>query len=170
MVLAHAACAQSASKRPDRAHVTVSNIRPAAETLPDPAGYVRLTRSQIERAGKKLAGIGVPSPRIRLLGFWVNPDGAIIALFYDPSGRFLPMREEVRKRVGEVIPGIAPSDIIHMTIGRILHVPFSDDPAERERQMKEIRRSVRRFAIQLRKKWGTYDRDVLVDDYDAWIL
>jgi hypothetical protein len=102
------------------------------------------------------------------LGLALGRDGGMVVLFYDPDGRFLELRKKLVHVFEATVPGkvlARKSDIIHMTVGRILELPYSSDSIMAEKQQQQVAKIVERYAAQFRLDWDKNKASVVTVDH-----
>ncbi|MBI1976050.1 MAG: YdcF family protein [Candidatus Omnitrophica bacterium] len=157
---------------PGEDHLAVSVIQEDPEVLDEDQKekFVRVNPEEVEAVGEALQEITrfQPVARLGLVGFAPAANGGMIALFRDRTGEFTALRETITKRANEVTGGkvVSRPKLINMTVGRILELPYSSDPATARDQKKRVLVIIQKYTQRLRDQWGLYSpsQDVVVDE------
>ncbi|MBU9888468.1 MAG: hypothetical protein KTQ49_01185, partial [Candidatus Omnitrophica bacterium] len=92
------------------------------------------------------------------VGYGVTADGGFVLLLWDGSGRIRAIQEFIATRAKEMTGGKTGGSRPkrgHVTIGRILSLPYSEDPALRAEQERQVLDHVRNAAKEYEKAWKT---------------
>ncbi len=88
-------------------------------------------------------------------GYGVTADGGFVMFLVDPSGRTQSLQEFLLKRANDLTDGKVSGRPKrgHVTLGRVLKLPYSDDASLRKKQQNEVLEYVRQKALRYEGEW-----------------
>lgn len=138
-------------------HITVAIFHEHPTLLHNPTDKGRwkvIAEDMVEQLYDKIVNhfkqklSSLPTPTLTLDSVLLTPDGAMIAGFIDTTGSFPIIRSEIINIAHNVLGDLTsrPKNLIHATVGRILHLPTLGLSKEQQMAVADL---VRRYNTQI---------------------
>ncbi len=137
------------------AHLGVMVFQEHQELLDNPIQFLSPEEvEKIKSAVQKRIGAEAPISLTRM-GYGITANGGFVVFLIDSSGRFMPLKQaladEANLLTGNKISG--RPKLGHISIGRILELPYSAETEIRARQIQQVNQLVQKTAQKFEAQW-----------------